>query len=114
MQQEGGEEESGDDEHEENVVQVDDSDSDSDSENDNGSDDGVVVEGDTKTQEDFEEGKKWLVESDRLQVEKGSDTTCFMEWVRRYVPTARYPEWSTGARREEDIVERQRLRTQSV
>ena len=79
--------------------------------------DGDVVQvelDDTKTQKDFEEGKKWLVESDRRQVEKGSDTTWFMEWVRKHVPTARYPEWSTGARREEDIVERQRLKTQCL
>jgi hypothetical protein len=72
-------------------------------------DDGVVVERDTKTHktENGEIGEieenEWQVESDCQQVEKGSDTTSFMEWVRKRVPIARYPEWSTGAQREKQI-----------
>ncbi len=60
-----------------------------------------------------EEEDEWLVQSDRRQIEKGGETTSFMEWVRRHVPTARYPEWSTGAQRESQIkkeVERRRRR----
>jgi hypothetical protein len=67
-----------------------------------------VVEWDTRTEN---KEKEWQVESDRQQVEKGSDTTQFMEFVRKHVPTARYPVWSTGAQREKQIkeeVERQR------
>jgi hypothetical protein len=73
-----------------------------------------VVECDTRTEkEESEESEEneWQVESDRQQVEKGSDTTSFMEFVRKHVPTARYPEWSKGAQREQQIkekVERQR------
>jgi hypothetical protein len=64
-----------------------------------------VVEWDTRTENKENE---WQVESDRQQVEKGSDTTRFMESVRKHVPTARYPGWSVGAQREKQIKERQR------
>lgn len=90
-------------------------------------DDRVVVEGDTKTETDSEDSSsdeeeeeenevdevdEWLVQSDRQQVEKGSETTSFMEWVRKRVPNARYPEWSTGAQRERQIKEEVERRQQ--
>ena len=71
-------------------------------------DDGVVIveEESSEEEKEEEEEKEWQVESDRQQVEKGSDTTSFMEWVRERVPIARYPEWSTGAQREKLIKEK--------
>jgi hypothetical protein len=71
---------------------------------DNG-DDGVVIVEEESSEEENEE-KEWQVESDRQQMEKRSDTTSFMERLRKYVPTARYPEWSTGAQREKLIKEK--------
>ncbi len=69
-------------------------------------DDGVLVEGDTETDDQEMEENEWQVQSDRQQVEKRSDMTLFMEWVRKCVPTACYPEWSRGAQRERLIKEK--------